>query len=349
MNGDRMAARACGCLLAVLLASGCGRNWNTCKAEPGKPLTNQVERLMQSLGPRDLVVRVNNHGLTRAQYDVWYAEACETQIPAGLPGPQERDKREQLKMFTVANYITRAVLIDEAERRQIEATSNDVKMASNFVRQLQGLAKLTAPLYAQRWKDAGMDLGERQADEARLVALFRAQEAEVAPVTREEAEKMFHDLAEGNKASEVTNGIRRATLQGHVNAVKAGLFIPAPAKKEGEVYVDVALIADPADLPYDDNEEFINAIKRLKPDEWTAVLEMPETFECYHRMPGDSNTWQRYSIDKDLGYQVMELDDLQKDMTKGRVRGERQKWIQGLVDKSAIVYPNGVSWFPRKK
>lgn len=185
-------------VLALLAAAGCGGGGED--AGEGKPeggSASAPDRDAQGQGPESdladvprVVARVNGQPIQRAEFVDAYTSSL--QQSAAQPGAQV--DKEQLKKQTVDNLVATELLMQEADRRKIEATDRDVDRAMTDLAKQNGMKSPDQLVTAL--KQQGLTEREVRDQVRAQVAIDRVISAEAGDTTptRAEVEQLYEQL-----------------------------------------------------------------------------------------------------------------------------------------------------------
>lgn len=323
---------------------------------PGEAITNDVQRLVSDLASGDILVQVNHSVLTRAGFEERLTRELNLRKARAsrMTVRQFETLKENLQMHIVSSFVTRQAMLEEAKRLKIVPLDEDIAAAEAYIAQVCKVLKTDRPAYAKTFEGGEEALQRFIQDEATLRALIEHELGDKVTVSNEEAQKLLSDLEKANAESEATNTVLRATIDTiHANLQNGGQkFAESPLTWEPvlptELLSEVIRLEDSDFLPEDEVEE---ALKNLLSGAWTPVLEQGETFDCFYRIPTPPMATKppefiRIYAKKDLGYLVPSLQALKRDILSRRQETHQKPWVEGLIKKVGIRYPNGVNWFP---
>ena len=352
--------------LAVLLGlgvAGCGKSGPTTHSgpltlKPGVFQTNEVVRSYKDLLPEGVLVQVGTHRLTRTDFEEAVGERLALYRKTG-PRLSEQDEKGQEREaldFVFANFMARAAMLTEAEKRGITHTEADLKDAENYINQLCGRLRVKRAAFANRFPGGEADVARRIREEAMLKALLREQFGPLFNVSDADAQGLKAELERLRDQVQVTNKVLRAALSRVREQVVSGDLKVTDdrasmqaAMPKGVVF-DGVVSSSAFDLSFPETRQ---ALTVLKPGEWSPVVDLDESFELYQLRSVEPNedkdltvyTFVKISIPRELGWYVPEIAQLKRDLANNRRKERQAPWVRELMTKAGVLYPNGVQLF----
>ncbi|MBM4163838.1 MAG: hypothetical protein FJ222_05300 [Lentisphaerae bacterium] len=363
MMMTKATARTLAAVALVSGAVGCGRKEGVPEKQqlsltPGVHLTNTVVRSYKDLQPGDVLVQVGSHALTRSALQERVQEWMDLQkTGATARDPAGEARLEQAaNQYVFANFMARAAMLNEAARRRVAPDAADLQAAEDYINQICKRLRVKRAAFAQRFEGGEAAITQRIRDEATLKAVLRDEFGSLFNVSDEDAANLKRDLERLRDRAQATNRVFAACLA----QVRERLV-------SGELQVTDDQESLQAALPEDVTFEGINtlqafdfdfpqtreALARLKPGEWSPLVEVDEAFEIYQLRAVETNadpdltvyTFVKFSVLRDIGWEVPDIEQLKKDIARRR-RNERQApWVRDLMTKHGVLYPNGVQLF----
>lgn len=326
-------------------------------AKQGQVMTNRVGSVLKDLRPDDCMVQVDDRCLTKWRFEELYGEeiALNKHLEKSLTKEQWEQFCRKTAYNTVNVFVVRETMLQEARRQKIEPQAEDLKSAERFIDEICARLKLGREKYAERFKRGMEEVNTRIREEAVLKALLRKQFVGKLEASLDEAKTLHDELVKENRAASETNSIRLTAMRNiHDQAVAGILTVPDGEITKANFHLPPGGIVERLpDLDIDKLEEsdLKAALLKLKPGQWTSVLDLEESFDLYrletqHRVEGATKYgFLRISVEKDLGYDVPEVDKLRADIAERKRNALQVPWIKEIASKIALCYPNGVTWF----
>lgn len=337
-------------LALLFLLGGCKREQPAAEVGtpglPGQVLTNQVSRVFSDLGERDVLVRVDDAVLTKADFtaEVEGQLAFQRAARHDMTDQQVEYLRNQIKKYVLAWFVNRQAMLAEARRMNVVAEEADTLAAEKGVSEICRVRGITRDAYAR--ENGGEDrVAARVAEEALLLALTReAFKDDPLDISQADAETILGNIRRDNAFIAETNAVRRAALEAVALRISAGMqtFDPingvaSPSLPEP---MTVELVEKTEAFGLD--EAAVEVLNSLNIGEWSPLLEQEESFDLFLNSAG--NTRVRVSMPKELGYREPKIAEIQRDVGNARREVFQRPWLSGLIRKTTIYYPNGVGW-----
>ncbi len=340
-------------LVVAVCLTACSRQEKVVEAvvENGGVVTNMVSRLLQDLSPDDPLVIVNGAILTRRAHEELIQEDLAIAY-AKNPTISAKERDVLWNTFNEKNvflFINRQVMISEAKSLGIEVTDDDWAAANKFIDKICSTRKISRENYIKCFSEGEIAVNRRIQEEALLRALFRKQFGNSLTITREEALVVQKNLEVSNQIALEKNAERKNRLEDIRNHFLSGkLEFDENGNLILENLSDVFCeTIDKSDLDLNKLEDqIVIDLKNICPNQTTGISDNDENFEFF--IYTVNTNFVRVFVEKDLGYIVPSLAEIKRDFEWLRREQYQKPWIEGLLKKAAIVYPNGVDWFSKK-
>lgn len=346
-----------------LVSAGCWKEGpvspgGTLTLRPGVYQTNDVVRSYRDLAPEGVLVQVGARKLTRCGFETAVGEWRVMYQKTG-PRLSEQDERQfelEAFNFVFANFMARAAMLMEAEARGIKPTETDLKDAEKYIDQLCGRLRVKRAVFAKRFPGGEADVDRRMKEEATLKALLRAEFGPLFDVTDADALALKSELERRRDQAEATNKVARAVLNHVREQVVSGALKLAdnPAVVQAAMPAGVTFEGVVSCRAFDfDAPQSRQALAALKPDEWSPVIELDESYELYQLRSVAANedkdlmvyTFAKITIPRELAWYVPDINQLKKDIANNRRKMKQAPWVRDLITKAGVLYPNGIQLF----
>ncbi|MEI7901166.1 MAG: hypothetical protein WCK89_13015 [bacterium] len=325
---------------------------------PGVFLTNEVSRSYKDLKPDDVLVQVGRRVLTRQDFQELVAEKLDLQ-KKGSPQLKVKDLarlEQKVNQYVFANSLARAALLQEAETRGVEPTQEDLAEAENYVKQLCRQLKVRREEFAKRFAGGETAVAQRIHDEATLKAVLRHEFGELFTVSDADAASLKGELERRRQEAQATNNVVSAVMgQLQARLVSGELKLTdeqaaMQALMPSGVHFAGVVTCRVLDINLPQQSE---AIAKLKPMEWSPVVELEESFDLYqlrsvtpHQDPDlVVYSFVKVSAARDIGWEVPDIAQIKGNIAKRRRTEKQAPWVRDLITKYGVLYPNGVELF----
>lgn len=343
---------------AAVLAAGCGGSH---AVRPGEIVTNETARLYAELPKEAVLVAIGEQALTKADLDGLLAEEkkiymlhCKTSYAKAEK--QWANMRGAAAWGAISSFLLRTAFSHEAAERGLKASTNDVQLAMrSFEYRAKGLNR-SFEKYQREFPGGARRMREIATSEALAKAVFPVLFSNSLDVTDAEVDEIHAGLIKRNADSTVSNKIIRAATERVRAKFIAGDYVCSEErgrKSPPPEYEMEALVGTTRQgLP--DEDLVPDAVKAVKRGEWTAVVELEDSFDFYcitnivdrsGRMPEQYSGW-RVTREKDHGYLVPEKAKIKADIRRGRNMAIVLPEGERLMKKIGVVYPYGFVWEP---
>ena len=346
-------------IVGVLCVVGCSDRSHD-RLALGEVYTNRVQVAFDALQPADILAKVNRRTLTKLDLDERVMDEFAIAVAANAEyfskAPQEVENyRKKMRSLCLNQFVVYSVVLEEADRRNIEPTPEDMQAASEMIDKICAVRKISRKEYVATFARKEVAVAERMRKEATMRALFREQFGPKLAVTDEEVTKLQEELKENNRFAEFTNTMFRTTLERLSEKLHEGAdrlpdsltAVTNPLPRG----IFVECVEERLDREFDDPNTAME-LAGLKLRQWSPIIDMEETLDLYYiidrQKDADSNQTRykfiRFYAKKDLGFLVPEFAELKNDIARRRREALQPPWIIELHKKVRISYPKGVAW-----
>ncbi len=329
---------------------------------PGVHQTNDVVRFYKDLPPDGVLVQVGNKVLTRTAFQESVAERLDIQRRS-TPKMEKADEEgleRSANHFIFANFMARAAMLEEAKARGVTPNEDDLKAAEMMISDIARHLMVTREDLAKRYAGGETAISQRIREEAMLLAVMRDEFGSFFEISDAAAKSLQAELERLRDEAEATNQVfaarlglvRERLVSGELLATDDKPAVQA-ALPEGVTFAGV-VSTEAFNIDFPQTRE---ALAKLKLGEWSPVVEVEETFEVYqlrdvvgHVDPDMAvYSFLKFSVPRDTGWEVPDLEQLRRDILRSRRKEKQVPWVQGLITKAGVLYPNGIRLFGQSK
>lgn len=344
------------CSFLAVLGSGCGKSEKTSGKGTGI-IVGASSKTIAEMAPADVIVSVDGVPLTKRAHEEILDRMEATFRAANAKGSiaELKSFRSMKERTLVDEFVVKEVLLQEARRRGLKASAEDVAAVGEALGRRAKLEGKTPEKYLQSMEPASADRIRRElAEQALIRALRRAQFGDRLQITDADLQETRARIARYNQMCEATNALVKARAESvcarlksgedfaavsrevsedRKTAEKGGLWgdfsraeIEDKALREAAFSLPVGAVSEPFDT--EEGLVIIKVLGRSGNDSLAAAssatvklgrifLQLGE----FRQAPDDSQ------LRKEL--EVRRLEELQRD------------FIPALIAKSRVEFPNG--------
>lgn len=216
-----LAKKLTGVIVLSLLIFGCTKE----KKETEEAIVTGNVKALADMQPKDVIVSINNYNLTKSDYDemlVKVDRSFRLNNPNAAPGMDKANLKNKEKII-VTEYINRCLLLDEAGRRGIKISDEELRGSiSNTVKNLTASGKKLEQVLVHMGESK--EQFENMIRERMLIsALLRDEFGENRSVVTDEDLKVQRDsYVKYNENCAATNQLAMARGKQIVEQLKAG-------------------------------------------------------------------------------------------------------------------------------
>lgn len=330
-------------------------------SEPGVYVGSQSKSIAE-MQPDDVIVSVNGRTLTRSEYDLMLASVAQLHR-ANNPGsnPQQLASRAAYRAKRmVREFITKEMLLQEAERQGVEATPAHWQEAGRALEKIAAEKNVEIDQLADA-AESELRLAYQVAREnARILALRQQHFGASLQVTPEDIAGAKKRIAEYNRICAVTNQLVLSRAKVIVERIRGGedFFAVALDATEDEEYPDGQwgeLTRFDFDEPEVEKEAFVLEVGKVSDpimtDDGVVIIKVLERKGIDTPVALEEPTVTLGRILLMIGHPIEGKTDeiLHHEIGQERLRQLQTPWFQEMRKKTRLEYPNGTNFFPKVK
>ena len=354
-------------LLAVVLV-GCSP-----KEPPKAPgeYVGENARLMSELGNNDVILRVNGHDFTKADFLV--AVSMQDKIRrmcAGDPLTGENKPAEEYSRWarprTLSEILRHALVRQYAEKNNITATKEELDVyVSKLLAKLRRKGRTLQSVAEEFGKDEGRLFISYVEDDVLAQPLRNHFDTEhTLNITDEDVIAVSNRIVRYQANAAASNAVERAALEAALAEIKAGGDFAAIAKKYSETPEDGELWGEFLFEEMTDEESLAEWVAGAYKNDVSGILLLDDgmsVVKVVDRHPEDVPFSQQYEERRDI-WKLARITRKYYETTEDRTRPEivrmltdfRNKKLQKKVGKvimeqAVIEWPHGTNFFPKAK
>ncbi|MFO7938030.1 MAG: peptidylprolyl isomerase [Kiritimatiellia bacterium] len=341
---------------------GCKKKTEKQNYEPGVFVEN-IEKKINEMGPDDVLVSVNGEKLTVERYNRLLKQY---EMELILRHRNARDSKVQVKLgmdwkrkSAVEEFVDRQVVLEEAERMNLEPSSENVRKVSKYAEMVQKASGINLEKFCENLGYTPDEYRMKQKQDALRMTLRDRVFTNDLSATEHELELEKERYAAYNQECEATNKVVKAHAERIVRQLREGADFKELAKRyteapetqdiieeltRSQIYepeveasafsLPVGAVSDPIDT-----ESGLYIIKVFERNEITAE----------DAASGERSTVKMGSVLLKLGqyFPCPSEPDLRNFITNEKQKYVLRQYLDELREKCRIEYPNGTNFWKK--
>ena len=353
----------------IAVAVGCGKEKKRSEGGAGKTpaqgslIVGEMPMQIAEMGSKDVIVSVNGDQLTRAGYE----EILDV-LEFYYKNKKPRAKADDVKMYRqyrarslVGEYVMKQLLLQEANRRGLKATQENLDFMLNLV--LADAAKMKGKTINEFLASAGHmgDLVRKDMKEQALIRTLRQAEfGGRLTITDDDVKKAKENIAKYNLMCDATNALVHAHANDVYQRLREGADFSQVAAKESQVADSDGGLWGTFEKSELKDEQLRNLVftcpvgeisKPLDTEDGMVIVKVLDRAGIDSPMAAQTATVKLARILFLLGEYRKIPDEaaLRIDLEKNRLASLQRDWLAGLMKTSRLEYPNGTNFWPEAK
>lgn len=344
------------CSLLAALGSGCNKSGKTEEKGAGVIIGKSCKSIAD-MAPDDVIVAVNGVALTKRAHDE-LLDRMEGTYRAANPKRSIADLksfRGMKERYLVDEFVVKEVLIQEARRRGLTPSAEDLAAVQGS---LEKRAKLEGKTAEQYLRSLGAASAERMrqdiSEQALIRALRRAEFGDRLQVTESDLQATRERIARYNQMCEATNALVKARAAAVCARLKKGEDFAAVAREVSEERKTAekggfwgefsrAEIEDKAVREAAFSLPVGGVSEPLDTEEGLVIIKVLERSGSDSLAAASSATVKLGRIFFQLGEfkEVPADDQLRKELERVRLEELQRDFVPALIAKTRVEFPNG--------
>ncbi len=367
--------------LVAAVVGGCGKDEPSSTANSAaNTATNKVEKakkpkkarplpVIDGLAPTSVVVRVNGHDITKADFSAW--ENLRMQIwainkgfPMNVNNDESRKVRASNRMRVLGELVKGEMIRQHAQKEGITADEARVRaVEKKFLKEIRGRnSKANFETALTKFPKESVDVLRRaiQIEAITDVVLDKSTTNDLHHVTEAEVTNRIDFVKKWNKEADEKNAANREKAKKAKEEILKGAYFVDVAKKyadfspeQGDTWESVSLdeldSEDPL-LHWLVRAEVGDISDPIEMDDGISIVGLKMKHEMENPEPGEPNIWD-YELVRCAFYAYEKLDEIEdhdelvEDMLSARRRFAMEELRKKLVEKAVIEFPSGQNLF----